>query len=171
MSKYLSMTSVRGSMKVLTECNIQDICLSLGCTEQDWHLVRGSKPWLGKDRPRVVRLLEGCFYGMIDTLGTPRFEVPAEFIAGVLTLIAHPVNFWTASAWLGTQKASEDIINDTVDGCEDVTPRQIFSLCLEAYSDEICGQVMANFNAKVTMKLNEQNELLLQQQKKQQTRK
>lgn len=161
MSKYMSMASVRGSMRVLCESEIQDIVMSLGCTEADWKMVRGSKPWLGKDRPRVVRLLEGCFYGLIDTLGVPRFEVPAEFVAGTITIICHPTNYWVASAWLGNQRSSEDILSEDIEGIEEVKPQQIFALCLEAESDEICAHVMQEFNNKVTVKLNKKNELLL----------
>jgi hypothetical protein len=77
-------------------------------------------------------------------------------------MICHPTNFWTASARLGSQRTSEDILTESVEGLEDVSPNQIFALCLEAYSDEICAVTMAVFNEKVTSKLNKHNELLIQ---------
>ena len=133
--KQLSMASAKGAMITLLGSEVGDITKALGCTDSDWKVVTGMKPWKGAQRPQVKRLLEALIYGTIDVLGLPRFRVPAELVAATVALYVKPVNYMAACEWIGNQKSAEDLANFTgreedLSGLEKVTPDRIYSLVL-----------------------------------------
>lgn len=156
--KRLSLETAKGAMMVLLNSNIKDVVGAIGCTESDWKLVIGKKPWLGVDRPRVMRVLDGLLYGMVDQMGLPRFELPAEFAASVVALFVSPVNHYASCVWMGKFARGEDLGNaqintEPVEGLELVSAKQLFALILMIVSGENIACLVGSFSAKCDLQL------------------
>src|SRR5437763_16836978 len=68
----------------------------LDLTEDDFDFLTSNKVWIATDRSRDRRCVEACVYGTLDFVGYPRFHVPVEFIASVISYYVHHVIFYTA---------------------------------------------------------------------------
>lgn len=153
MARHLSLSTVRGALTVLSNGSVVDAAQSCGCTESDWKLLTGSKVFIGVDRPRVKRLLDNIIYGVVDTLGLPRFELPAEYAAACIAMFVNPVNFFPACSWIGTYARSEDIADyhgnlDSVQGLETVSSSKLFALVLEISGGGMCAPFAAALKKK-----------------------
>lgn len=118
-------------------------CKSLGITEKEWEILTGPKVWKGVQRPLVKKLLDNLIYGVIDTLGIGRFQVPAEYVSAIVVTFCSVPNWFPACSWLGNYHRAEEIgnfdgaVTQPTDGLEKCTPQQLFALCLEiAAGDE-----------------------------------
>lgn len=143
MARHLSLSTVRGALSVISNGNVIDAAQSCGCTESDWKLLTGSKVWIGVDRPRVKRLLDSLIYGVVDTLGLPRFELPAEYAAACIAMFVSPINYFPACSWVGTYARSEDLADyhgnlDAVQGLETVSSAKLFALVMEISGGGMC---------------------------------
>lgn len=65
---------------------------SLNVTEDQWELVSGATPWAGIHVESVRTTLDKIMFATLSTAGYDRFEIFAEYIAGVIALVVHPVN-------------------------------------------------------------------------------
>ena len=144
MARHLSLSTVRGALTVLSNGSVVDAAQSCGCTESDWKLLTGSKVFIGVDRPRVKRLLDNLIFGVVDTLGLPRFELPAEYAAACIAMFVNPVNYFPACSWIGTYARSEDIADyhgnlDAVQGLETVSSSKLFALVMEIKGGGMCS--------------------------------
>lgn len=156
--KKLSLSCVHGSAVVLLNSGMDELLKSLGCTEADYKLIVGKRPWVGADRLRVIRVLEGLIHGMVDIMGLPKFQLPAEYIAAVVAIFVSPVNYFAACSWLGSYIASEDLAdwtnaNKPIEGMERCPPHQIFALCVEIASDEPIDKLCQSFTQKTNKAL------------------
>lgn len=152
--KKLSLNTVQGSASILLNANLQEVISAVGCTQEEWDIVVSDRPWFGKDRPRVTRIMESLLYGMIDTMGIPRFDLPAEYVASLIVLFVSPVNYFSACTWLGSFTAADDLCQyngkeEPLEGFEKVKPRQIFALCCESHGSGILNNVVAGFYKKI----------------------
>jgi hypothetical protein len=133
MARHLSLDVVRGALTILSDGKIVDCAKSCGVTESDWRLLTGSKIWIGTDRPRVKRLIDALLYGVVDMLGIPRFELPAEYASACIAFFVAPINTNTACAWVGTYARSQDLSDihgspESIQGLEKVSASQLFAL-------------------------------------------
>lgn len=145
-------------MYILTSQSVVECATAVGCTEKDWKLLTGDKPWLGVDRARVKRLLDALLYGIVDTLGIPRFDLPAEYAATVIAMGVNPTNYFAACNWVGNFSSSEDIADyhgrlEGVTGLDKVTPSRLFALILEIVSSEEADAMVSAFKHKMKLDL------------------
>lgn len=158
MSIKMKIEVVTGAASVLMNSEVEDFMQSLGCTTEDYEMLTGSKNWIGKDRNRMFRALEGLLYGVVDSIGVPRFELPAEYVAAVISMFVHPVNYFPACAWLGSAASSNDLCDYTakqeaLEGLEKCTPQQIFALIVRCQNNAAMDALADTFTRKTELRL------------------
>jgi len=156
--KQLSMQMVTGAGSVLLNSSTVDIINSIGITGEEWELINGSRPWIGVDRSHVTRILDSLLFGMIDTIGLPRFELPAEYVATLVALFVHPVNYFSACSWLGSFQRGDDLANYTgklepIEGFEKCKAQTIFALVCQIRSTGSLKPMAQKFQQKTEFKL------------------
>lgn len=149
---------VKGAATVLLNSSTNDVIDAIGCTETEWQLVTGQRIWIGVDRARVSRILDSLLFGLIDTIGLPRFELPAEYMAAMVSIFVSPCNYFSACTWLGSFVPGDDLAGysgrkEPVEGFERVKPAQIFALVLDIRSSGVINPIASKFAQKVDLKL------------------
>lgn len=149
----LSLATCIGSMKILLDSGVMDCVTAIGCTESDWRTLVGPKPWVGVDRSRVSRVLEGLLFGMVDIMGLPRFDLPAEFAAAVVALFVHPVNYFPACVWVGEFEMGDALSGFSsqerpATGFERAHPRQVFALVITVSNGADIEHLARSFASK-----------------------
>ena len=133
--KKLSLNTAIGAMMIIAKGGPLMAIQKLGVTEEDFTLMTGDTVWTADIRPPIRRALEVCIYGVVDMIGLPRFELPAEYIAAIISTFVAPVNYFPACTWLAGGLSNEDIIQgrdaEAVMGFEKVTPQLLFALVVE----------------------------------------
>lgn len=76
-----------------------------------WQKTLGSDLWFMEDRSRVRACLDALLYGTVDTVGIPRVEIPAEYIASFLALCVDPVNWMSACTWYQNANTLEVLLS------------------------------------------------------------
>jgi len=158
MNHKLNIQTAKGAMQIILNKAQIDAARSLGCTEKEWTLLVGPIPWKANDRNIVKRLLDQVIYGMMDTMALPRFKVPAEYIAAVITAMVTPCNYFPACSWLENTYKAEDLGN--FDGSqlnsgemEKVSNSRLFALVCALKSDEEIDAIVKQFSRKCDIAL------------------
>lgn len=138
---------VKSAFDVLARGSAEHLA-GMGITEADWNLFTGAAPWTAADRNRVRNTCDAVTHGALDFLGLPRFEVPAEYIAAVITMFVGPVNWQVAARWFETGRTTEDLASLPDTGAAPMSAQQLFSLCLEANDDDVSA-FRAKFEKRV----------------------
>ena len=99
----------------------------LGISKEDFDRLTGSVVWIGQDRSRVSQVLSSVMYGSLDAIGIPRFQLPAEYVAAVISIFVHPINVHAACRFIERPPTAESIGRgvDSMDGC---SAQQLFAL-------------------------------------------
>lgn len=159
MNHTLNLKTAMGAMRIVLNEQLVDAARSLGCTEKEWEMLTGPKPWIGLDRPVIKRLLDNLLNGMLHTMGLPPVDLPAEYAAAVITLFIHPCNFFAAASWMGNFHRADELGNfdgsqsGFTDGLERVSARQIFALCCTLYSEDHVHIIARRFSDKFGVQL------------------
>lgn len=124
---------------------------SLGISEEDLELTSGARSWLGQERHIVVKTLDALASGGLDSLGIPKFELPAEYYAGVILTVVDPVNFQAACSWVNCTRTAEAIASGG--GCDPVTVARLFSMVCQLNSHSSSTVVRQRFRAKFLIAL------------------
>lgn len=124
----LKYATAAGSMSLIASMDYEEIFRGLGITPEEFKLLVGNAIWLGNDRAAVRKALDACLAGAMDLTGTPRFEMPAEYIAAAIVRFVAPVNVMKACAWMENQRPAE-VIAGASSTPETVNPAQLFALC------------------------------------------
>lgn len=148
----LSYETLRGHLKLIASGASGGSLDSIGISQEDWKLVTGDKPWMGADRARVVRTLTALVHGAVDAVGVERFDLPAEWIAGVIAVFVAPGNVMSASRMMSGVLATTESMAQGETVMDEVTPSQLFSLIGQAYSDDL-GSFKAKFNSACEQKI------------------
>lgn len=137
--KKLKLQTATGVMQIIAKGGLEVTTKYLGIPEDDVKTVTGSAPWTGAERLQVRRVLDSYIYGMLDVLGLPRFEVPAEYAAAIIAVFVHPVNWFAACSWVTGMASQEELVSgvrgQAVDGFEIVTARELFAIVIECATD------------------------------------
>ena len=148
----LTYSSLRGALQLIASGATGGSLDSFGISVEDWKLVTGNRPWLGNERARVTRTLQALVHGAVDAVGHPRFDVPAEWICAVLAVFVAPTNAMSACVMMsGVLPTTESAAQDQA-VMDEVTPRQLFALLCQAYSDDL-EIFKRKFNSAVALKL------------------
>ncbi len=116
-------------MRLIRDGGVNDAFESLGIIPEDFDLVCRSVPWIGNDRLRVTTVINSLCHGTVDVCGLPRIEIPAEFIASVLSMFVSPGNLMIACRWMEAEKAAEDLAAGG--SLEAVQAKKLFALCCQ----------------------------------------
>jgi hypothetical protein len=120
-------------MELVAKGAVSDAYEALGVNEQDFRLVCGREPWIAMERQRVVSVLDTLTHGVVDIMGLPRIEVPAEFRAAVLVIFVDGGNLAVACRWSESGAAAEELAEGG--SLEPVTARELFALCCQIHGD------------------------------------
>lgn len=152
----LSLQTAVGSMRLIARGAPGMAIDKLGVTEDDLALTTGDVPWTTSDRNRVRKTLDSFIYGVIEDLGLPRFELPAEYIAAVISTFVAPVNYFPACSWITARMSNEElstgIKGTTPQGFERVTPEQLFAIVVQLVNeaDKTAAAYAAKTQAVIT---------------------
>jgi len=134
----VSFQVAKNCMELIKNGSVNDAFESLGISDDDFHLCCDSIPWIGSDRTRVSAVLNTLTHGVLDVLGLPRIEVPAEYRAGIITTFCAPGNIAVACRWLETGPTAENL--SFGGSLESVTAQKLFGLCCMLYGLAPAGQ-------------------------------
>ena len=127
---------VRGSLKLMADGGHNGVVASMGINDADWDLLTGSRSWVAPDRSRVTAMLQDLVFGSMDVAQLPRMNIAAEYQAAVIVAFVGPNNIGKAAHWLSGAMPTNEALAAGVEA-DNVTPDQLFALCLEAYNDDI----------------------------------
>ena len=129
------------------------VSLPSGVNDAEMRLCRGDAPWIGTDRPSIVRTLESLLYGSLDVLGLPRIRIPAEYVASVLVTVVKPLNIALACSWMQREgsAALEALVTSAEVGgnIEPVSAERLFALCCELYDTTVRSEASASFDRRM----------------------
>lgn len=123
-SKF-SLESVRSSICILCD-SVPDLS-TYGILPEDFNKLSSTSPWLAPDRPVVQKTLEAFVFGVMDAQNIPRFNPPAEYIAGVILLTVNPINYLACCVYMSGYRPAE-VLGDVSNEIDEViTPSQLHS--------------------------------------------
>lgn len=133
----VSLPVARNVMKLIRDGACSDAFEALGITSEDFAFAISSSPFVGADRSLVSGVLNMLTYGVLDVMGLPRIEVPAEFKAGVIAAFISPANMMVCCRWIEVSPvATEMAVGGSMQPC---SAHQLFSLCCLLYGDQPVG--------------------------------
>lgn len=112
MMQQLRIEVALGAMSILRDNSLSGDFSAFGISEKEYQLMSGPTPWLGSDRNTVKRVLDCMIWGIMDTIGVPRFEPPMEYVASVLSSFVSGNNLMVACRWIEGGPLAEDIVGD-----------------------------------------------------------
>lgn len=124
-----------GAMHHIRAGALGDSLSAIGISLEEYQLTTSDSPWLVADRQVVVRVLENLIHGTCDCAGIPRFEVPAEFVAAVLSIFVSPVNTMAACRWMEGSRVAQDMSADE-GTIEPLVAAELFALVLRVRADD-----------------------------------
>lgn len=153
----LSFEQAHAVMKVISDYTSADF-ETLGVTPEDYALAASQNLWLNQHRPRVERVMEALLYGTTDLLGIGRIELPAEYIAAVVSTFIAPGNRRTACTWLSERKLSGTAANQLATGLASVqmspaSSQQLFALVIALSETDASTEARKNFTTRIDSRL------------------
>ena len=112
----------------------------MSITEEQWDTLTSNRPWAGVHRPVARQGLNNLMTGVLVEAGLPEIRVPAEFMAVVIAVAVHPVN-WMQAAFIGqaAYDGAEALESDGHVGLErePVSTSRMFALVMYASQDSM----------------------------------
>jgi len=141
-----------GSMRLLASMGHKGMLDGLGVSKGDFLRLVGDDPWTASERTRMGNLLHVMANCSIDAQGLPRFALPAEYLAAVITMFCKGVNVMAACNFAPPAIAAADAGRGN-GGAKSCTPSQLFALVLDLYSDPGSSQARAMFEKNTKLEL------------------
>jgi len=135
--KELRLATCDACFHAIINGGVTEASYSLGCSEDVYLLLTGSKPWTVDEKFQVVNQLNALFTGTLQKLGLGEImEVSSEYAASVIAIFVHPVNWFSACCWIGKTQANEDLANlgnkpEKITQLEYTTPKKLYALIIE----------------------------------------
>jgi len=142
----------RGTMSLLAQMGKNGQLDTLGISEDDFEKLNGQTPWIASDRNRVTQTLDALLCGTMDVIGVPRFQLPAEYIAGGIALFVAPINTHVACRFM-EKVPSAEALGRGVDEAETCTAKQIFALVIQLLADPINSHAKHLWEKNTTLKI------------------
>lgn len=124
-----------GAMRMIADGAGSADFSAFGISVEDYKLFTGEKAWINNNRVVVTRVLEVLLYGVMDIIGTNRFPISAEYLAGCIAMFVNPANVMPCCAWAARPQTNASLIEEEGSlGSEQCTAPQLFSLvqmCLQ----------------------------------------
>lgn len=137
-AEMVSFEVARNCMVLIRDGAASDAFEALGVSGADFSLVCGTVPWVGSDRGRVTGVLTLLTHGVLDAVGLPRIEVPAEFVASILSTFVFPGNLAVACRWMEAGPTAEAL--SVGGGLEAVTASRLFAMCCQLAAEAPAAQ-------------------------------
>lgn len=148
----VKLATLKGAIRLVkAQCEASVGLEAFGITPDDYQLIAGNRPWLSSERPRVDSVLDNLCAGSLDQVGVGRFDYPAEWIAGILCSFVDPVNIMVACKWCERTRSAEDWSGSGPS--EEVTPSQLYALCLEFLGDTDANGFRDKFEKKIGVQI------------------
>lgn len=139
----VALASAFGALSLLARMPLQSVVESYGVTEAEWKLLTGELPWIASERHVVRKALDAVCSGSMDAAGLPHFDLPAEYIAGVIVAVVSPTNMMAACRIMERTTSAQSIYADGPEG--DVSPKALFALVCSMHDgrggEDTVGQV------------------------------
>lgn len=146
-----------GTLQVMKDRFAMDETRSLTLEERT--LLFQRVPWNVEDRRVVRSSLEKVVLDSIGFMGLPSFELPAEYVAAVITAMVAPVNFMAACSWTAGGHVFATELQNTADpgllGWERARPHQLFAMVLELAGDPHFGKLKSQLISSMKQKVTE----------------
>lgn len=119
-----------GAMSILHENSLNGDFSAFGISEKEYRLMTGGQPWVATDRSTVKRVLDCMLWGIMDTVGVPRFQPPMEYIGAVLSSFVSGVNMQIACRWMEGGSRAEDVVGDSSEDAVHIDAEKLFSFII-----------------------------------------
>ena len=96
----MNFNAAMGAMNLLAGGGANDAISAMGITKTDYDVVTGPTKWVASQRTIVTKTLDALLYGVMDLVGVPRFECPAEYISAGIAMFVHPTNVQAGCRWM-----------------------------------------------------------------------
>lgn len=156
MNQSIQLSVIKGAMQALADGAATGSLENLEILPQHIRLVTGRTSWKSNERTIVARTLDALMFGTMELVGLPRFEVPAEYVAAVISMFVHPSNLQIACRWMETGRQTAEALGNPTSASintEPVDARQLFSLCLQMHNDGQIAQCLSQFEERTAIKL------------------
>lgn len=130
MTTQLRIEVAMGAMSILRDSSLNGDFSAFGISEKEYELMSGPKPWLGTDRNTVKRVLDCMIWGIMDTIGVPRFQPPMEYVASVLSSFVSGNNLMVACRWIEGGARAEDVVGDASAEAVHLDAQKLFSFII-----------------------------------------
>lgn len=152
--KNLQYKVARGAMEMLAQAGRAGFLALVGISQDDFNVATGDTPWIGSQRNRVVQTLKSMMFLTTDNLGFPRFRLPAEYVAGAISIWVSPVNCHSACHSLAYTPSAQDLASGKgTQQLDECTPEQLFALCVQLYADPVSSSARALFESKTSLNI------------------
>jgi hypothetical protein len=122
-----------GSMRFLANMGRQGFLDGIGLSKADFDRLVGPDIWVASERARMTQLIHTVINASVDSMGLPRFNLPAEYIAAGIAMFIHPVNAHAACIFAPPAASAESSGRMAVS--QPCTAEQLFALTIQLYDN------------------------------------
>jgi len=138
-------------MRHLSNIGKEGFLDGIGVSKGDFDRLVGDTQWLSSDRNRMTAVLHSVINASIDSMGLPRFTLPAEYIAAGICVFVAPNNSFAACIWAPVSPSAEAL--GRMAGTASTNPEQLFALVIQMYADPTRSQAREQFSKRTGLAL------------------
>lgn len=127
-----------GAMRLIKAGAIGDSLSAINIEQTSYDLLTSKAPWLAIDRNTVRDTLNSLINGTMQATGTPPYEVPAEYVAAVISVFVDPVNQMLVCRWMEGSRTAVDMASDE-GGSEPLVASRLFALVVQLANSKETG--------------------------------
>lgn len=153
--------AVMGALSIIraTTDTLETSLVGYGVSKEQLKKVMNPAPWLGAERAAVRRTLDSLVYATVDCAGLPRIDLPAEYVAAVISVFVHPTNLMVACVFMeGKHNWVDEVAraaNDPIQGLERVSASELFGIICEILGDSEFPNARAAIEHKMARKVSD----------------
>lgn len=140
-----------GCMRTISNIGKEGFLDGIGISRGDFDRCVGEATWMSVDRNRMTTTLGNLMHAGVDALGLPRFNLPAEWIAGAVSMFVHPTNTMAACTFMSVQGTAKDMAAGA--GIMPCSVEQLFSIVCLLNSNESRDGIRQQFEKKTKLAL------------------
>lgn len=125
---------------------------NIGLSSADFDKVISPIHWLPSDRNRVSQSLGILLNSPADATMTPRFNLPAEYVAAAIAVFVSPNNIKTACRWV-ERPAPAGELGQGLEDPERCTAQQLFALIVQFHGGNEWCLARQQFEKNTKLKL------------------